>query len=142
MVKVSTSLTGLQNGQLKHNEIPALAIRGRAGVGSGLGFMVCGRARLGNSIPGGGIYRRGLSGYNQNTDNPSTRRKTIIVKMREYAPTNPRSIAQQTNRGKFADAIAAWQALTDEQKHDYNQRVKRRGLDGYRLFISEYLKSH
>lgn len=142
MVKISTRLTGVENGTIKRGEVPALAVRGRIATSSGLGFMVCGRAQLGDERTVGGIYRKGVTGYNRYGRSPGRERKTIIVLMRDYAPTNPRTAAQQAGRNKFADAVAAWKLLTVEQKAAYNTRVKRPGLDGYRLFISEYMRTH
>lgn len=46
---------------------------------------------------------------------------------------------QQTNREKFAAGVAAWQALTAEQKIPYNKRAIGKHMSGYNLFISEYM---
>jgi len=67
---------------------------------------------------------------------------TITVKEKFYIPLNKQTVPQQANRSKFADAIAAWQALTDSQKEEYNKRVAHKNFSGYNLFISEYLFSN
>lgn len=60
------------------------------------------------------------------------------IKMKWYTPTNPQTDAQQANRQKFADAMAAWGALTSEQKAEYNTRAKRQSLRGWSLFVRTY----
>lgn len=64
------------------------------------------------------------------------------VRMVFYAPTNPRTEAQQANRQKFADAMSAWGALTPEEKLAYNKRGKKRQTFGWCLFIREYYQTH
>jgi len=59
-----------------------------------------------------------------------------------YTPKNPRTEAQQANRQKLADGVVAWQALTPEQKNQYNKRAIGRGMSGYNLFLHEYLLSN
>jgi len=77
-----------------------------------------------------GIYR---------TDNV----KGYLTHYREpyYFPSNPRTPSQQANRQKFANAVHAWQSLTEEQKKVYNERAKGKNLSGYNLFISEYMRT-
>jgi hypothetical protein len=71
-----------------------------------------------------------------------TRKGKRTIKMKMYAPTNPQTVLQQTNRQKFADAVIAWQALTNEEKNVYNQLKYPDQMSGYNKFISQYLKSH
>ena len=59
-----------------------------------------------------------------------------------YIVKNPRTVPQQANRQKMADAVSAWQLLTDEQKQVYNKRAVGKKLFGYQLFLKEYLLSH
>ena len=59
-----------------------------------------------------------------------------------YVPKNPRTGPQQTNRQKLANGVAAWQALTSEQKNTYNKKAIGKGMSGYNLFLREYLLSH
>lgn len=63
------------------------------------------------------------------------------VKMTFYHPTYKTNAALLANRTKFADAVAAWQSLTAEQKKEYNGRVRRLRMSGYNLFLKEYLLS-
>ena len=56
-------------------------------------------------------------------------------RMEFYVPTNPRTELQQANRAKFAEAVLAWQALTQEQKEVYNKIAKYKQFSGYNLFI-------
>jgi len=63
-------------------------------------------------------------------------------KLKFYSPTNPQTEAQQANRQKIADAVTAWQALTNEQKAVYNKKAISRRMSGYNLFIKEHLLSN
>jgi len=78
-----------------------------------------------------GIYR---------TDNVTG--ETKYYREPYYITKNPRTDPQQIQRGKYADAVLAWQNLTSEQKEVYNERTKGKSLSGYNLFSKEYLLSH
>lgn len=71
-----------------------------------------------------------------------TKRGKRPIKMKFYTPTNPQTPAQQANRAKFAAAVAAWQALTSEEKSVYTERAKKRQMFGWGLFIREYYQSN
>ena len=98
---------------------------------TGFGVASFGDDIFGNVILLSGIYR---------TDNVTGRTK--FYREPFYLTKNPRTEAQQANRQKFADAVAAWQGLTSEQKNQYNIKAKGRHMSGYNLFLREYLKSH
>lgn len=66
----------------------------------------------------------------------------IIVRTIFTWPKNKKTIPQQANRAKFADAITAWQGLTEEQKKIYNTNSSGKQMSGYNLFIRQYLQSH
>ena len=68
--------------------------------------------------------------------------KVIQEKMPFYFPTNPQLPDQQNWRGIFANAVAGWQGLTDQQKAVYNKRAKYKNFSGYNLYINEYLLSN
>ena len=68
--------------------------------------------------------------------------KHVQVKEKHYWPTNPQLPDQQANRQKMTDAVAAWQALTDEQQAVYNKNAIGKEMSGYNLFLREYLLSH
>jgi hypothetical protein len=59
------------------------------------------------------------------------------LRMKFYQPKNPQSPDQQANRGKFGEAIDAWQALTPEEKESYNQKAIGKKMSGYNLFLRE-----
>jgi len=71
-----------------------------------------------------------------------TKRGKVPIKMVFYVPTNPRTVPQQANRTKFAQAMTAWGALTAEQKAVYAKRAKRRQMFPWGLFIREFYQSH
>lgn len=56
-------------------------------------------------------------------------------------PTNPNSANQQTQRSKFRDAVAGWQALDQAIKDTWNTRVKELGLtmSGFNLYVREFI---
>ncbi len=65
----------------------------------------------------------------------------IPIRMKFYVPTNPRTVPQQSNRAKFADAVLAWQNLTYTEKQVYNSKAGGTHFSGYNLFIREYMLS-
>jgi len=95
-----------------------------------IGFLIGKLGKNDPNYPYRGIYqkRKGKKGI-------------INVRMKFYAPYNPNTPQQQYWRNKMREAVRAWQNLTDEEKKSYNIRGSKRGLPGYNLFISEYLKS-
>jgi hypothetical protein len=74
------------------------------------------------------VYRYYRQGYLQRCD--------------YYTPTNPRTAPQQLWRKVFADAIKAWQALSEEEKDWWREEAKKRRMVGAHLFRSHYLKTH
>lgn len=131
------TVPGIQPG-----EMLSMGMRGKLGTSSGCGFAVCGRSLSGNDAANAGIYQGRVTGYNKYGRSPGRKRKRYYVLMRNYAPTNPRTVPQQSNRTKFADAVAEWMSLTTEQKSVYNERGAKQSRHGKNLFISEYMRSH
>lgn len=95
------------------------------------GFKLYGYSRYGESLESNARSIEGRRSTGQ-----------IQIKTKFYVPTYRNTEAQQTMRGKFADAITTWQALDTEQKEEYNTRAKSKNLTGYNFFIKEYLISH
>lgn len=63
-------------------------------------------------------------------------------RMAYYTPTNPRSAAQQLMRKVFADATAAWKALSEAEKAEWWEKAREQGMLGPHLFQSHYIKTH
>jgi len=95
------------------------------------GTTTFGVEKYANIILLSGVYR---------TDNVTGRTK--FYREPYYITKNPRTEPQQTWRGVFANAVAAWQALTPEEKNEYNVKAKGKRMSGYNLFLKEYLLSH
>jgi hypothetical protein len=57
-------------------------------------------------------------------------------------PTNPQTEAQQANRAKFAQALAAWQALSIEQRAAWQKIASRAGRRAYDIFMSDWLEKN
>ena len=118
---------------------PAIEIRGKLGHGSGFGFGRNGYGLFGERAGPGGIYQRRNTGYNQHGYIAGRERREYFVRMRSYRPTNPRTELQQAGRGRFADAVATWHAMTPEERKPWNERAAKRSRKGRNLFLSEYM---
>lgn len=68
--------------------------------------------------------------------------KQVQVKEVFYEPANQTQPAKVARQQIFAAAVAAWQALTANQKKQYNNRAKYKSYSGYNLYLREYLLSH
>ena len=65
---------------------------------------------------------------------------------RQYArryvvPINPNTPAQKKRRGRFAEAILAWQNLSLPARDKWNKKCRFMNMSGYNLFISSYMMS-
>ena len=61
-------------------------------------------------------------------------------RMKYYFPSNPQTPKQMNWRFVFAEAIAAWKALSEEDKAKWNKKGTRQGTKGTYLFRSHFLK--
>ncbi len=62
---------------------------------------------------------------------------------RQYViPSNPNTADQQTIRGYFTDAVAAYQAEHQATKDAWNAAVKALGwaMSGFNYYVAEYIK--
>lgn len=139
MVKLKPLNEAGVQGLLNGEAAPAIAITGNLGHGSGYGFARRGDALYGAAPSPGGIYQKRYTGYNQHGYIPGKKRKPYYVRMRNYRPTNPRTVAQQSGRTRFADAVATWQSMSDEQREVYRKRAVKRSRRARNLFIQEYM---
>jgi hypothetical protein len=61
--------------------------------------------------------------------------------MRSYVvPKNPDTIIQRQNRKRFADAVKSWQRLSPDEKYNYTRKARNKGMSGYNLYISSFMK--
>lgn len=68
------------------------------------------------------------------------RGKTVhTVQMPHMWPKNPQTGTQQAWRDVFAGGVAEWHLLTNDEKIEYNNRADRYQLQGFCLFMREYL---
>jgi hypothetical protein len=85
-------------------------------------------------------YLASISGKADGLVHYSIGRKTYA---RKYViPRNPRSEAQQSNRSLFAEAMAVWKTLGEDDKKQYRKKVMGTSMHGHNLFISRYIKLH
>jgi len=114
---------------------------GRMGRPMLCGYAWCGWSQCGEDIEMAGVYQQ-----RRHRIGNGLREPIIFGAQKNFfqAPTwpvNPRTVKQQAWRSNFADAVLAWQNLTDEQKAYYNAKNDRRGWSGYNYYLSCYLKS-
>lgn len=64
--------------------------------------------------------------------------KAVAAKIRTR--TKPRSAGQQERSARFSEAAAAWSELTAMQKNQWRDAAASQPMNGYQLFISEFLK--
>jgi len=57
-----------------------------------------------------------------------------------FIPTNPQTENQQANRGKFATAVAAWQALTENDKNAWRKKALGSTIPGYQFFLRKEME--
>ena len=103
--------------------------------------LILGRALYGYAQFGVDSYAHARSPYGVfqvDTQGP----KQQVLRQEFYIPSNPRTVPQQAQRTKMANAILAWQGLTTEQKNVYNENAKYKKLSGYNLFLKGYLLSN
>jgi len=55
-------------------------------------------------------------------------------------PRNPDTVAQRIVRRAFGDAVRSWQAMTQDEKHEYIRKARYLNMSGYNLYISKYMK--
>ena len=92
---------------------------------------IIGKAVIGSAatIRGNPVIFRWRPGYGQE-------------QMTYYHPANPQTEAQQAWRAIFAAGIAAWKALSEEEKDIWRTKASKRGKVGQHLFQSYYLNTH
>jgi hypothetical protein len=93
-------------------------------------------------LPGKGmdkyVIQKTLAGYGNVPCDPS---KSVQVR-RWVTGTNPNTPSQQAHRAIFADGVAAWHTLSEEDKKQWTATGSKQGLNGFQSFMSYYLKTH
>jgi len=107
----------------------SLEVRGRLGRPNELGAIWCGWSELGEYLPIAGIYQKRPRKNGQ-----------IFVKMKHYHGANPQTPAQQSNRATFAQAVAGWQALSEEQKNVWRKKTSPKYMAGYHRYIRSRMR--
>ncbi|GAH57158.1 unnamed protein product, partial [marine sediment metagenome] len=57
-----------------------------------------------------------------------------------FKPDNPQTEDQQANRGKFATAVAAWQALEEAEKNAWRKEALGSTIPGYQFFLRKEME--
>lgn len=84
------------------------------------------------------VYQRVKKGFG----NILTRHPYDLQLRRHVVPFDPQTSAQLSRRQVFANAVAAWHALTPSEKDQWAEQGKPHALPGYHWFLSSYLKSN
>ena len=105
------------------------------------GYAWCGWSQCGEEIEWCGVYqqRRHRKGYWYTGEIQMGGPRNFF--MAPTWPTNEYHENRQLWRGTFADAVQAWQSLTDEEREAYNIKAIKKSRHGYNYFLSQYLKS-
>ena len=53
---------------------------------------------------------------------------------------NPKTPAQQKQRGKYMPGVEAWRKLSEGEKDQYRKKAEKLPMTGYNLFVSKYLR--
>lgn len=121
--------------------VPADTIRKRLGKPNFFGWIMFGWSEFGDDNFASGVYQQrrhrkwdGINGFIIDG-----RQNNFIQK--PAWPVQPPSEARDAQQAKFKTALLAWQALTNEEKKEYNIYAHRRGRRGYDFFMSKTLKS-
>jgi len=122
-------------------KIPAATIRKRLGSPIYCGWAMCGWTQCGEDNERCGVYQQRYRRLDFWTAGYTPKGKKRNFFMKPAWPDNPQYENQQIWRGSFADAVAAWQALTAGQKREYDIIAIRKRRCGYHFFVSQYLKS-
>lgn len=102
--------------------------RQKIGKPNGLGEIILGWSELGDSNDFSGIYSSVVvDGY----------RYQRFFPFYDYIITH--TPGQNALRGKFRNAVTAWQALGSTDKALYKKRAIGRHMSGYNLFLREYM---
>lgn len=106
-----------------------------------LTLQIAGKITFTNAAPGrpagAYVYQRTAPGKgNVPADQTNT------LQLRRYViPTDPRTPAQIARRAAFANAVAAWQATTPENRALWRIQGKARNLSGFNAYLSRALKT-
>jgi len=58
-----------------------------------------------------------------------------------HYPYNPKTVGQQANRAKFAQAVSNWQGFSDSVKQFYNSKKYPYSMSGYNRYIRYYMNN-
>ena len=65
-------------------------------------------------------------------------KKTQYVRMK-VKPKDKKSPGQLKKRKQYGEAVAAWRALTPEERKDYNTQAKPLKISGFNLFLKTFM---
>lgn len=114
---------------------------GKIGNYAEFGRIFYGHAQYGKSFEEAGIYQMRKCKIGYPTEGTKYHYAKLPIRMKFYEPTNKQTEKQQANRQKFADAIEAYQNLTDEEKQVYYNQAIGQKKSGYNIYLTKYMLS-
>lgn len=88
------------------------------------------------------LYEEARKSLTQSRDNKvtfKTRKNGVIVLEKQPLPSGPASTNQTFWRNKYKTIVAAWNALSQEQKDSYKAAANARGITAFNQYLSEQL---
>lgn len=107
-----------------------LTISQKLGFPWGFGRIWFGVSRYGDSLELSGIYQR-----------RSTKAGQIFVRENFYWPINTLSVELENNRLIFAQGVATWKDMNDEEKEYYRALRQPENMSGYNRFMRLWLRA-
>lgn len=112
------------------SKLASVDVRGEFGFSCGFGKGKWNLGRWGFYSPYAGIFSGKV-----------TKKGRGLSQMIFYRPSNPQTPIQQAWRAKFTAGKAAWDALTPDEKLALSKEAQGRGMTGYNLFQSRWLRT-
>lgn len=91
--------------------------------------------KTGDTAPQQWVYQR----THKKKGNLGTRGQYGLQIRRRVIPVDPQTMEQLKRRFKFADAVAAWQALDETTKQQWRRAARSTKRSGYAHFLSAYM---
>lgn len=116
--------------------------KGKIGDYAEYGKVWYGHALYGKSFEEAGIYQMRTCKIGNPTPGTVYHYAKRPIRMKFYGSPGAGSEAQAAAQSAFANAVAAYQSLTTEQKKVYHTNAVGEHFTGYNLFLREYMLSH
>ena len=65
--------------------------------------------------------------------------RQYLIRRHVQNPNDPRTAKQVARRERFREAVAAWKALSEEERQDFDRQAREQGQTGWNRFIADWL---